>query len=494
MNEKDTELNINIRDFKNAFKNMTPTDKYSYYDYLSKKNSFVELYTREEVEDALRIGNSITLSRISNSYFYRSGFYRRILIYYSTLLKYSNILIPHPKRGRDISEDSLAKKYYDALDFSESFNVPLIAQHCAIKTLVDGAYYGFLVDNGKGEVTMQDLPFEFCRTRFKNSKNVDIVEFNVTYFDRIIDKEKRNQCIDNFPKSVRKAYNAYKNSNKSKWYAFKEGEGIYFNIIEEKPMMLNIIPAVIDFGDYRKIEKEKDQQEIKKILVEKIPSSQDKLLFEPEEAAAIHNGVVEMLKGNKDIDVLTTYADVQLKDMQDSRQTISNNLEKIEKSIYSESGTSKQIFSADTNLSLEKSIANDLSLMMIFARKFSNWFEFIINSKFSNSSIYFNFEILPISYYNEKDYEDRALKSAQYGFSFILPAIASGISQRDLLDIKDLEINLLKLDQVLIPLKSSHTESNKESNGATDEGGRKALPEDEKSDRTIENIESSGGN
>jgi hypothetical protein len=33
-------------------------------------------------------------------------------------------------------------------------------------------------------------------------------------------------------------------------------------------------------------------------------------VFEPDEAAEMHQGTVEMMKGNKNVSVLTTYADV----------------------------------------------------------------------------------------------------------------------------------------------------------------------------------------
>jgi len=36
-----------------------------------------------------------------------------------------------------------------------------------------------------------------------------------------------------------------------------------------------------------------------------------RLLFEPDEAEEIHAGTVGMLKGNKNLSVLTTYADVE---------------------------------------------------------------------------------------------------------------------------------------------------------------------------------------
>jgi len=60
------------------------------------------------------------------------------------------------------------------------------------------------------------------------------------------------------------------------------------------------------------------------------------------------------------------------------------------------------------------------------------------------------------------------------------------LSQKDLSNIKDLENDVLKLGDKLKPLSTSYTQSGKE-------GGRPPLKENEKTERTIENIESKGG-
>lgn len=46
--------------------------------------------------------------------------------------------------------------------------------------LVKGAYYGLIHEDGDF-VAIQDLPFDYCRSRFKNSHDVDIVEFNMAF-------------------------------------------------------------------------------------------------------------------------------------------------------------------------------------------------------------------------------------------------------------------------------------------------------------------------
>ena len=277
------------------------------------------------------------------------------------------------------------------------------------------------------------------------------------------------------------------------------GVGIHFCLYEERPFMLNVFPAIIDFDEYRELEKDKDKQELKKILVQEMPITSDgELVFDPEEVQEMHRGVVGMLKKNKDIDVLTSFGDVSLEDMQDARSVITNNLEKIEKTIYSEAGVSKQVFAADGNLSLEKSIQNDMALMMYLAGSYSIWLSYVLNQHFGDNKINFTAKILPVSYYNNDEYISKTLDMAQYGYSFLVPSVALGLNQSEITDIKRLEIELLKLDVELIPLQSSHTQSdggssNKDEESATGEKPNNEKDQDKKSDRTLENEQSKDG-
>ena len=484
--------NFTLEDFKKSVDKMIATSDSSYSgDTSFKRTPDLLTYSKEEAEQIIASGQPEELKDLSVSFFYSSGFYRRFILYYATFLKYTPVIIPHMSGNqKSITDTKYIKRYYESLEFFNNFT---------LKVMVEGAYYGILRDYGADGVGIQDLPFDYCRTRFKTPDGIDIVELNLQYFDNIRDKVLRDQCLATFPPDVKKAYNAYKNRNESKWYMLEPGVGIHFCLYEERPFMLNVIPAIIDFDEYRELEKDKDKQELKKILVQEMPITSDgELVFDPEEVQEMHRGVVGMLKKNKDIDVLTSFGDVSLEDMQDARSVITNNLEKIEKTIYSEAGVSKQVFAADGNLSLEKSIQNDMALMMYLAGSYSIWLSYVLNQHFGDNKINFTAKILPVSYYNNDEYISKTLDMAQYGYSFLVPSVALGLNQSEITDIKRLEIELLKLDVELIPLQSSHTQSdggssNKDEESATGEKPNNEKDQDKKSDRTLENEQSKDG-
>ncbi|MBO5445871.1 hypothetical protein J6A34_00005, partial [bacterium] len=184
---------------------------------------------------------------------------------------------------------------------------------------------------------------------------------------------------------------------------------------------------------------------------------------------------------------------IKLEDMESNRSVVTNNLEKIEKSIYSEAGVSKGLFAAEGNTALEKSITNDMSLMMILAEKIANWVKFLIESKFGDNQISFRVAPLPISQYNESTVRQDSLSLAQSGYSFLIPMLTLDLEQSDLVDLKNLEINALQLNKIMIPLASSFTTSSGDPTTANPEENPKKvneLPDDQKTEKTIENLES----
>jgi hypothetical protein len=209
------------------------------------------------------------------------------------------------------------------------------------------------------------------------------------------------------------------------------------------------------------------------------------LLFEPDEALEIHTGTVGMLKGNKNISVMTTYADVDAITSKTQTDNSVGTLEKMEKNIYAQAGVSNEIFTSSGSATLEASLKNDTAFMMLLANKFSAYITNLINRKFSNGNITFKYTILPVTYHNYDKYIDSAFKLVGSGYSFLMPALALGINQKDLGNLKDLENGLLKLDKKLIPLQTSYTQSSSD-----DETGRPAMDDSEKSDKTLEKEES----
>lgn len=509
MNEKDTDRivshNFTLETFTKAQNKMIATNDRTY----NYRQSYWELtrshkeYTAEEVHDIINSGSFAEQQLLSRNYFNKEGYYKQIIIHYATLLTYAGLLIPNPGQGKSLSTSHVQKKYYAALDYVERMQLPTFLTNCALKALVDGCYYGIVTEVDKNHFTTIDLPVEYCRTRFKDYAGNDVIEFNLSYFDSITDEEALKQALAAYPKEVSKAYREWSKKRRiSQWFILPSEIAICFPLFDGRPPFLSIIPATIKYDEAVDTERERDREEIHKIIVQKIPHLTDgRLLFEPDEAEEIHHGTVGMLKGNKNVSVLTTYGDVDAIASKTTADNAEGTLTKMENNIYAQGATSSQIFNAEGSVGLEAGIRGNIAFMMIFANKAAWYITNMLNRKFGNSNVTFKYTILPISMHNYDKFADASFKLVGSGYSFLMPALAMGLSQRDLGNLKDLENNVLKLGEKLIPPSTSYTQSakdgeNEENKGEKEAvetnpnvGGRPAKEDGEKTDTTIETEE-----
>jgi hypothetical protein len=120
---------------------------------------------------------------------------------------------------------------------------------------------------------------------------------------------------------------------------------------------------------------------------------------------------------------------------------------------------------------------------MYLAHKFERFVTNVLNSNFANGNISFSYKILPVSQHNEKDYVDTAFKMASSGYSFLLPAVAQGFTQREFLSLKELENEVLKLGDKMKPLVSGFNSSG-EDPSSEGEAGRPEKEQEEKAEGT----------
>lgn len=478
-----------ISSYSKAQQKMIATSDNTYGTLGTSRARYLERirdYTPEKIERIITSGSLAEQQALSRNFFYKDGYYKQIIIHYATLLKYAGLLIPNPSLGKKLSTSHISKRYYNALDYVEKMNLPVFLTDCATRALIDGCYYGVIVQLDKQNFSVLDLPSGYCQTRYKDLNGDDLIEFDVSYFNSIVDLTAKEQALASYPKFIRDAYKKWqKQKSSNSWVIIPSDIGICFPFFDGRPLFLSVIPASLEYDDAIQTERDRDAEEIRKILVQKIPHLQDgRLLFEPDEAAEMHAGAVGMLKGNKNISVLTTYADVDAVVSKTTGESTSKTLEQIEKNIYAQAGVSGQIFSSTGSSTLDASIKNDIALMMYLANKFSRFITNSINRIYGNTNITFKYQILPVSIHNMDKFVDQSFKLSGSGYSYLLPVVALGLSQRDIVSLKELENDVLKLGEKLIPLSSSYTQS---SDNPT---GRPKLDDSEKAEKTIKNEES----
>lgn len=466
------------------------------------KNSS-KLANKDEVLRAIAMNDLKSMREISN-YFYRiSGIYSRLCKYLAYLYKYDWVINPYVESD-SVKTEKVLEGFSKASRYLENFGIKKYLGDTALKVIRNGCYYGYRIP-GDDRMNIQELPVDYCRSRFQVNGR-PTVEFQMKYFDVAYkDTEQRLKILNLFPNDFKKGYVAFKegklppqfSGDTAGWYLLDPEYAFKFNINNEDfPLMISVIPALIDLDAAQDLDRRKMAQQLLKIIIQKMPIDKNgDLVFDIDEATELHNNVVRMLGKAIGVDVLTTFADVQVADMADNSTVSSvDQLDKVERTVYNESGTAQNLFNADGNVALQKSILNDEASIYNLILQFELFLNDLLKPYNKNpKKLYYKVTILPTTIYNYQDLAKLYKEQMQLGLSKFLPAVALGQTQTSILAAAYFENDMLNLNSILIPPMSSNTmnaQTLEKIQGDEKKVGRTEKSDDEKSDKTLQNLES----
>lgn len=494
--------NYNLAHFNKILNKVSKTQERPYPKY---ENAFPlnfrqgYKYELKDVVEALDNIDIIEMRKISRYFYDTNTSFRRQVDHFAQLYKYYYVADFKGVSEKTKSKKQLLKLYNLTLDFLDALNIRDIFGYITKRVLIDGAFYGYINRFENNLITITQLNPNYCRSRDTSAYGTACVEFDVRYFLKYSqNQEDLDRTLKAFPDNVKKYWNAYHaGKTTDSWCRLPVKESCAFFMDKKAvPPLYSSIIDIINFNDYKTIEKKRDSSELQKLLVQQFKLDEDgDLDVLMEEMGGMHEAVSQMLQQHDNIEVLTTIADnVDLKDTQSSSNKAGEtNIQKMLLPKYENAGISSEIFYATGGTTLEYSVNNATSFMSQLIDKYSTWLSMLCYSQFEYGKIIPVVTILPITWYNQSKMSDMYLKNAQYGFSWILPYVASGKKQSTLLDNAYLEQEILNLSEVMKPLSSSFTQNGeKASSGQAKkipgDPGRPEKPMEEKSDKTIANI------
>ena len=477
--------------------------------------------------------NDLEVLRQVSNYFYKSnGIYQKVCNYFAFLYRYDWYVVPEILEDAPKSEKIL-KEFNKLLNYLDNSHIKQLCGEIALEVIKSGAYYGYIVPSDNGLI-LQQLPIGYCRSRYKIGTN-PAVEFNMKYFDDAFkDPAYRMRILNLFPKDFAKGYMLYKQNklqpdfqgDKGTWYLLDPESTVkfsFYNGQQDIPIFANAIPAIIDLDQAQDLDRRKQMQKLLKILVQKLPRDKNgDLIFDVEEAQDLHNNAVQMLRRAVGVDVLTTFADVDSLDMSDKNTTTTtDDLAKVERSAFNAMGLSQNLFNTDGNLSLQKSIQQDESAVRNLLLQFHIFLDRIVEQRNTQKKKFkFKLYMLETTQYNYQELSKMYKEQVQLGYSKMLPQIALGHSQSSIINTAYFENEILKLHEIMIPNLMSSTMSSEQILGTKDQAnteknqnntgsnnannasktkgssleekkvGRTEKPDDQKSEKTIQNKES----
>ena len=435
--------------------------------------------------------------------------------------------MPYVIEENEKKNNKILEEFSKALDFMDESGIKKLCNDVALKVIVDGCYYGYIVETSRG-FTFQELPIAYCRSRFKVG-NVPAVEFNPKFFDDMFpDVEMRLRVLKMYPEEFAKAYVAYKknslnqkaNDGSRGWWLLDPDHAFKVNLNgRDYPLLVSITPKILELDEAQDLDRRKMMQQLLKVIIQKLPLDKNgDLIFDVDEAKDIHNNTVQMLSRAIGVDVMTTFAEVDVADLADKNTTTTKDeLEKVERAVYNEAGVSQNLFNSNSNLALEKASAVDEASVRDLIFEFNELFTRVLRYKFpGNKKWCLHFFLLETTINNYKELSKMYKEHTQLGFSKVLPQIALGHSQSSIYATAYFENNVMKLQEIMIPPLMSSTlngqdilPGNKEGENAQSGAnkaaaqqvktaaedkkmGRPEKENEQKSDKTIANREAAG--
>ena len=481
------------------------------------------IFNKGMILKAIADNDTFLLRKISN-YFYRtSGIYWRVCNYMAQLYRYDWYVVPGDI-GSKVTAEEVNKRWIKILHYLDNSYIKKICGEIALSVVRDGCYYAYIMPNDSGLI-LQELPASYCRSRYKVA-NMPAVELNMSYFDdKFPDVSYRLKILKMFPEEIQRGYALYKqgkltqdndgftrvrgyyneaNLPSSGWFLLTPGTCVKFNLYNnDMPLFVSGIPALLDLDEMQDLGKKKMAQQLVKILIQNLPMDKNgDLIFDIDEARDIHNNAVRMLSKAIGVDVLTTFADVKDIDLSDSStsDSVTDAIKNSTSTVYNEMGISENLFNTDGNLSLEKSILTDESVMRNLLLQFNIFFDTIVKSRIfqAQSSKYcFTFQMLETTQYNYQSLAKVYKEQAQMGYTKMLPQIALGLPQSSIINTIYFENEILNLSSMMVPPMLSSAMSGEDLQNAqakasagSGEVGRPPKDDGEKSDKTLQNLES----
>lgn len=505
-------------------------------DHYKETTNFGDM-SHEDLFKIVSGTDNLRKKELSKWYANKNGIYSRAVRYISDIYRFDYMLYPNLDLDDDLKEEkqkAIRKKFNSVLEHFDNSAIQLICRKWAQQVCLEGAYYGYICDDVDDKLVIQDLPSDYCRSRFLH-RGLPLVEFNVRYFDKATnDIEFRKKLLAMFPEEIQIGYRKYDQGklpaedrgDNAGWILLDVNRAFKFNFLEtDLPPFLSAIPSLIELEEIQDLQKEKLLQEIQKILIQQFKlDKNDQIPFSMKELQRLNQNALDMVGDSVGISVLSTVADVHLEDLSsDASKEGETPIQIAQTSAYNQFGISTNLFNTDGNLSLDKSIIIDEAFAKPLLLQFEQFFNRYLDFKFNKKELKFRMKMQMTTVFNYKEMSNTYKDLTKLGFSRFLPMIALGHTQKEVISLAKFEQQILQLDAYMLPPFSSNTMSsdtwsdikalqeqilsgkNKittptaqtQQNSAskvansvgegTSQGGRPELPDDKKSDKTIAN-------
>lgn len=412
-----------------------------------------------------------------NSY---SPIFQRYISYLSNLFLWRYIYVPRRVKEKAESADYeenylLMGEAVDGLAVETSFPATLS------NLFLNGAVYLYTWKSASSKtITTFLFPAKYCRTNSQTQFGTYTYQLDLSYFDSLgLSSTQLETIFTFFPAEIKSMYEEYqKDKNNLRWQQVnpKVAGAILLNS-KGVPTQFNAFFSIDKYDKYSENELERNSQQLDRIVSHEMPTWEDKLIVDIPEMTELHKSMAKIISKNSHTRLLTSFGKFDVHQLSQDSTKENKTLQNAYNAIYDNLGSNNNLFNGSTDAALAYSLTVEQSYVWNYIQQLVTFYNVVINNAFNFHGYQCDFQILPITGYNEKEMLVKYKEGATLGIAKLEYAVAFGCKQVSLGSKYELE-DFLKLDK-LKPLSTSYTQ-NDNSKSEIDEPNKTVQEEEEK--------------
>ena len=319
----------------------------SYGNVKAKKLAEINKIFEKALSSGLTSSQRQTLADASARLYMTNPIYADTVNYFATFFMYRYKVIPH--RLYSSSKVKLLEKpdektynqiYREMLEVVDGISIETIFPDILINLWACGSAFITTVAT-KESMCLSTilLPTKYCRTIGQTQFGTTIIQFNVEYFDDIVnnipeDTKKIKFIADNYTEELAGYYKKYLKNSRENWFTLdpRFSTGILLNP-EGIPILLYALGSLNNFETYQDNELERNTNLLKYLVVQTMPHFQTDLIFTIDEVKDLHSSLRSKIEVDDNARLITTWGDVHV-DKVSENESENNSLDKAYIAIY----------------------------------------------------------------------------------------------------------------------------------------------------------------
>lgn len=459
--------NNRVRDLENMYADEVSTARRFDRTISGGRNTVTSAKAVRDLLDRA-ITNKDQIVKLSKELYAKNPIYMQVVEYMSNMFMWRYKVTPHKtytkskaNARKKLKEDDYLSIYRLMLEVVDGLSIETKFPRLITTVLTEGSVYITTVSNEES-ITIDTLllPNKYCRKIGETQYGTALIQFDFSYFDDLgLNKDQLKEYLESFSDEFQKGYKEYKKDiNKNRWQDLDPhfSTGVLLNEYS-LPTFIYLWGGLLDYEKYQDQELARHEDLLHHLVVQTMPHYEDKLLFEVDEVKALHQSMRKKIDQGDRVKLVTTFGDIKVAHMAENDTAENKALEKAFKAIFNNAGFNSGIFTGESVEALKYSLIRDKGFVWKIVQSFLNFYTIAINNWYDFKNYQADIDILPISSYTYKDDIEVYKNNATLGVGKLDYLVASGIKQRNIEDMLDLE-QYLHLDKIT-PMQTSYTQT-----------------------------------